>query len=67
MEHPMFSLAKKPDRKVRRYEHNDNTITIAPGAYGLATIWDKDIVIYAVSQLVTAINQERKDVSPTVD
>ena len=66
MEHPMFSLAKKPDRKVRRYEHNGNTITIAPGAYGLATIWDKDIVIYAVSQLVTAINQERKDVSPTV-
>ena len=66
MEHPMFSLAKKPDRKVRRYEHNGNTITIAPGAYGLATIWDKDIVIYAVSQLVTAINQDRKDVSPTV-
>jgi plasmid replication initiation protein len=66
MEHPMFSLSKKPDRKVRRYEHNGNTITIAPGAYGLATIWDKDIVIYAVSQLVAAVNQNRKDVSLTV-
>jgi len=66
MEHPMFSLSKKPDLKVRRYEHNGNSVTIAPGAYGLATIWDKDIVIYAVSQLVAALNQDRKDVSPTV-
>lgn len=66
MEHPMFSLSKKPDRKVRRYEHNGNTITIAPGAYGLATIWDKDIIIYAVSQLVAAVNQNRKDVGLTV-
>jgi plasmid replication initiation protein len=66
MEHPMFSLSKKPDLKVRRYDHNDNSVTIAPGAYGLATIWDKDIVIYAVSQLVAALNQDRKDVSPTI-
>ena len=47
MEHPMFSLSKKPDRRIRHYEHNGNSITIAPGAYGLATIWDKDILIYA--------------------
>lgn len=66
MEHPMFSLSKNPDRKIRRYEHNGNTVVIAPGAYGLATIWDKDILIYAVSQLVAAINAERKDLSPTV-
>ena len=66
MEHPMFSLSKKPDRKIRRYEHNGNTVVIAPGAYGLATIWDKDILIYAVSQLTAAVNQDRKDVSPKV-
>jgi len=66
MEHPMFSLSKKPDRKIRRYEHNGNTLVIAPGAYGLATIWDKDILIYAVSQLTAAVNQNRHDVSPTV-
>lgn len=66
MEHPMFSLSKKPDRKIRRYDHNGNTVVIAPGAYGLATIWDKDILIYAVSQLTAAVNQDRKDVSPTV-
>ncbi len=38
----MFSLSKKPDRRIRYYEHNGNSLTIAPGAYGLATIWDKD-------------------------
>lgn len=66
MEHPMFSLSKKPDKRIRSYEHNSNRIVIAPSAYGLATIWDKDILIYAVSQLVAAINADRKDVSPTV-
>jgi Replication initiator protein A len=66
MEHPMFSLSKNPDRKIRRYEHNGNTVVIAPGAYGLATIWDKDILIYAVSQLVGAMNADRKDLSPNI-
>jgi plasmid replication initiation protein len=65
MEHPMFNLAKKPDREIRHYEHGGVHITVAPGAYGLATIWDKDILIYAVSQLVEALNQGRR-VSRTV-
>ncbi len=60
MEHPMFSLSKKPDRRIRHYEHNGNSITIAPGAYGLATIWDKDILIYLISQIVEGLNQGRK-------
>jgi len=59
MEHPFFSLSKNPDHKIRHYEHNSVHITVAPGAYGLATIWDKDILIYAVSQLVEALNQDR--------
>jgi plasmid replication initiation protein len=60
MEHPMFSLSKKPDHRVRHYEHNGNTVTIKPGADGLANIWDKDILIYAVSQLVEGMNQGRE-------
>ena len=60
MEHPMFSLSKKPDHRVRHYEHNGNTVTIKPGADGLANIWDKDILIYAVSQLVEGLNQGRE-------
>jgi plasmid replication initiation protein len=59
MEHPFFSLSKTPDTKERHYEHNGNRITIKPGSDGLATIWDKDILIYAVSQLVEAMNQGR--------
>jgi plasmid replication initiation protein len=66
MEHPMFSLSKTPDRRVRHYEHNGNTIIIKPGADGLANIWDKDILIYAISQLVQGINQGRKDTGPTL-
>ncbi len=59
MEHPFFSLSKNPDHRIRHYEHNGIRVTIAPSAYGLATIWDKDILIYAVSQLVEAMNQNR--------
>jgi plasmid replication initiation protein len=57
MEHPIFSLAKNPDREIKRYEHNGNTITIAPSAYGRANIWDKDVLLYAVSHLVEAMNR----------
>jgi plasmid replication initiation protein len=59
MEHPMFSLSKKPDHRVRHYERNGTHVTIKPGADGMATIWDKDILIYAISQLVEALNQGR--------
>jgi plasmid replication initiation protein len=57
MEHPFFSLSKTPDRKERRYQRNGNTITIKPGSDGLATIWDKDILIFCISQLIEALNQ----------
>jgi hypothetical protein len=30
---------------------------IAPSAYGLATIHDKDILIYCISQLMAGLNQ----------
>ena len=66
MEHPMFSLSKKPDKRIRRYEHNGINVTVTPSVLGLATIWDKDIVLYCISVLVEALNQGRKDVSRTV-
>ena len=55
MEHPMFSLSKNPDITIRHYEHNGSTITIAPSAYGMPTIWDKDILVYCCSQLIEGI------------
>jgi plasmid replication initiation protein len=56
MEHPIFSLATKPDVSVREYEHKGVRISVLPSALGLATIHDKDILIYCISQLVDKMN-----------
>lgn len=61
MEHPIFSLSMNKDTKERRYEHNNNTVVVAPSSFGLATIWDKDILIYLVSQVVEGLNRGRQD------
>ena len=60
MEHPIFSLSTKPDNRVRRYEHNGKYIEIKPGTEGLATIHDRDILIYCISQLISAINSGKQ-------
>lgn len=65
MEHPIFSLSTKPDRRVRRYEHNGLYVEIQPSALGLATIHDRDVLIYCISQLVAALNAGRP-VGPVV-
>lgn len=65
MEHPFFAL-KAGDMRVRTYERNGNTLTIKPGHDGCATIHDKDVWIYCISQLVEAMNRDRADVSRTV-
>lgn len=65
MEHPLFAL-RAGDRKVRVYQHNDTTIEVRPGRRGLATIHDKDIWIYCISQLVEAMNRGREELSRTV-
>jgi hypothetical protein len=56
MEHPIFSLATKPDTSIREYEHKGVKISILPSALGLATIHDKDVLIYCISQLVAKLN-----------
>src|SRR3546814_13871794 len=54
MEHSVFSLSTKPEKRMRRYEHNGNVIEIIPSSTGLATIHDKHILIYYISQHVTS-------------
>src|SRR3954471_3569213 len=56
MEHPIFSLATKPDLSVREYEHNGVKVSVIPSTLGLATIHDKDILIYCISQLIAKMN-----------
>lgn len=65
MEHPFYSLSKKPETNIRRYEHNGNWIEITPSVKGLATIYDKDILIYCISQLMEKFKRGEK-VSPRV-
>ena len=59
MEHPVFSLSTRPDRRVLSYEHKGIAIEITPSVKGLATIHDKDVLIYCISQLVAALNAGR--------
>ncbi|MEO1925440.1 MAG: replication initiator protein A [Gammaproteobacteria bacterium] len=56
MEHPVFSLSKKPDHRMLMYERNGTTIKIKPSYTGLATIFDKDILLYLASALMNAKN-----------
>ncbi|HEY0214456.1 MAG TPA: replication initiator protein A [Paenirhodobacter sp.] len=59
MEHPIFSLSTRPDRRILRYEHNGTRIEVTPSVKGLATIHDKDILIFCISQLMAALNAGR--------
>ena len=59
MEHPLFSLSTRPDRRILNYAHNGVEITVTPSVRGLATIHDKDILIFCISQLMAALNGGR--------
>lgn len=56
MEHPIFSLSTRPDQRILSYEHNGVAISITPSVKGRATIHDKDILIYCISQIMAALN-----------
>jgi plasmid replication initiation protein len=59
MEHPIFSLSTRPDRRVLSYDHNGTHVQVTPSVRGRATIHDKDVLIYCVSQLMAAMNAGR--------
>lgn len=66
MEHPLFAL-RAGDKRARKYERNGVQIEILPGHTGHATIHDKDVWIYCISQLTEAINRGRLDISRNVE
>lgn len=55
-EHPFFSLATKPDMRELHYGEAGNKLKIIPSGKGLPTIFDKDILIFCVSQLMALKN-----------
>ncbi|PHR00125.1 MAG: plasmid replication initiator RepA [Sulfitobacter sp.] len=67
MAHPIFSLSTKPDHRVRRYEDETgkNYLEVKPSSDGLATIHDRDVLIFCISQIMAAVNQG-KEISQTL-
>jgi len=59
MEHPLFSLSTRPDRRILNYAHNGTEVTVTPSVKGRATIFDADILIFCISQLMAALNAGR--------
>jgi plasmid replication initiation protein len=59
MEHPVFSLSTKPDLKVRRYNNGAHFVEVTPSVKGMATVFDRDILIYVISQTIAALNRKQ--------
>lgn len=59
MEFPLFSVSVKPDFRVHKpYGNEKGWIKVIPSAaYGAANIFDRDILIYCMSQLIASANQ----------
>lgn len=49
MEFPFFCLTKKPRTTPLEYSDGKTQIRVEPGPRGIATIWDKDVLIYCAS------------------
>lgn len=49
MEFPFFSLQKTPRMKPLVYDDGKVKVEVRPGDRGIATIWDKDVLIYLAS------------------
>jgi len=69
MERPFFSLAKRKRLKPIEYQSPDGEVWVHVSAnplFGIATIWDADILIWATSRLNQAREKGANDLSPTL-
>lgn len=67
MEHPVYSLSVKPDMRELEYTAtNGDRLRVIPSGRGLATIMDKDIVLYCISKLVHMKNRG-ETITPEVE
>lgn len=62
----MFRLGKKDHRAntVILYEFPDGYVQVSSGPHGMASIWDYDIVLLAISYLNEGMNQHREGRAP---
>ena len=63
MEAPIFTLSTRPDLTVWHWESKDGNraLTVTPSVMGRATMFDKDVLIYVISQMTEALNCDRQD------
>lgn len=69
MERPFFSLAKTKRTKPIDYTSPDGTLWVNVSgnpSYGMATIWDADILIYCASMLADMARRGQNDVPRTL-
>ncbi|AXB80165.1 replication initiator protein A [Novosphingobium sp. P6W] len=69
MQRPFFSLAKKKRLKPIEYLSPDKSVRVHVSAnpeYGMATIWDADLMIYLASHLNELRERGDNDLSPTI-
>lgn len=69
MERPFFSLQKRKRLKPIEYQSPDGEVWIHVSAnplFGIATIWDADILIWATSRLNQLRDKGANDLSPTL-
>lgn len=59
MSYPLFTLSKKKSLHNLEYEHGGVSITIKPTTDGLPNIFDKDVLLYCGSLLMSEINEGR--------
>ena len=65
MSHPFFSLRKQANHTPMIYDDGNVRVEIRPGDKGIATIWDKDILLY-VTTLINSALDRGEEVSCTV-
>ena len=63
MEAPIFTLATKPDLSIWEWtsRDGDKSVKVTPSVLGRATMHDKDVLIYVVSQMTEGLNRGRDD------
>lgn len=60
MEHPIYSLSTKPERRRLSYTNGECKLELIPSSLGLPTVFDKDIMIYCISKLMRMKNEGEK-------
>ena len=56
MEYPFFALGTQPDTRERVYQRGDAVLRLIPSSRGMATVFDRDVLLYCISQLMARKN-----------